>query len=125
LIIIYDGQKYPFDLSDVTVKQALRIEKFMGCPFAEWGKRLQAGGDLAAKQALGWLVLHPDGGVPIEDTDFKIGPFGDAIADAFAAEEAAQQEAAGPVPTVAASNGPTSAESSPENSPQFSAAISP
>jgi len=125
LIIIYDGQKYPFDLSDVTVKQALRIEKFMGCPFAEWGKRLQAGGDLAAKQALGWLVLHPDGGVPIEDTDFKIGPFGDAIADAFAAEEAAQQEAAGPVPTVAASNGRPSAESSPESSPQFSAAISP
>ena len=125
LIIDYDGRQYQFSLDDVTIRQAMAIEKFMGCPFAEWGKRLQAGGDLAAKQALGWLVLHPDGGVPIEDTDFKIGPFGDAIADAFAAEEAAQQAAAGPVPTVAASNGRPSAESSPESSPQFSAAISP
>ena len=105
MIISYDGQQYSFDLDDVTVKQALKIEKYMGCSFAEWGKRLTAGEDMSARQALGWLILHPDGGVPIEDTDFKLGALGKAIEDAFAREA----EAAGgaePDPTAAViSNG--------------------
>ena len=112
MIISYDGRDYPFDMDDVTVKQALKIEKFMGCPFAEWGKKLQAGGDLRARQALGWLILHPDGGVPVEDTDFKMVRLGEALDEAFAAEEAKQQQDAGPVPTGAASTAQTAAAAS-------------
>jgi hypothetical protein len=106
LIINYDGQQYPFDMDDITVKQALKIEKFMGCSFAEWGEKLQAGTDMRARQALGWLILHPDGGVPIEDTDFKLAALAAALDEAFAAEAARQAEKAPPVPTGAVtSNG--------------------
>jgi hypothetical protein len=114
VIINYDGQDYSFDMDDVTVKQALKIEKFMGCSFAEWGKRLQDGGNLHARQALGWLILHPDGGVPIEDTDFKMGALGRALDAAYKAEAITEAE---PVPTAAASNGltPAAAASSPES----------
>lgn len=124
MIIRYDGGEYPFDMDDVTVKQALKIEKFMGCSFTEWGKLLQKGGDLRARQALGWLILHPDGlnkaglPVPVEDTDFKMARMGEALDEAFAAEEAKQKQDAGPVPTGAASTGPTpaaAAASSPES----------
>ena len=125
MIISYEGGQYQFSLDDVTVRQALAIEKFMGCSFAEWGKRLQDGADLRARQALGWLVLHPDGAVSIEDTDFKLVALGNAIEAAFAAEAAGQQEASGPVPTGAALNGRAAAGSSPASSPPSSAAISP
>jgi hypothetical protein len=104
LIINYEGTPYQFDLDDVTVKQALKIEKFMGCSFADWGKRLTAGQDMAARQVLGWLILHQGAGVAIEDTDFKLVALGEALDEAFKAEAAANGEAE-PVPTVAASNG--------------------
>ena len=98
-------------MDDVTVKQALKIEKYMGCSFAEWGKRLQGSDDpkhprepdMRARQVLGWLILHPDGGVPIEDTDFKMGKFGIALDEAWRAEAAGEDGE--PVPTVVASNG--------------------
>jgi hypothetical protein len=111
LIIDYDGKQYQFSLDDVTIRQAMAIEKFMGCPFAEWGKRLQKGDDLPARQALGWLILHPDGKTPIGDTDFKLVALGAALEAAFAAEEAAAGEPERP--TAAASNGRSLQESSP------------
>jgi hypothetical protein len=85
VIITYEGRRYPFSLDDVTVKQALAVEKFMGCSFAEWGKRLQ-GDDVAARQVLGWLILHPAGDVPIGDTDFKMVALARALDEAYAAE---------------------------------------
>lgn len=104
MIINYDGQQYPFDMDDITVKQALKIEKFMGCSFAEWGKRLQAGDDLPARQALGWLILSRGAlDAPVGDTDFKLVALGNALDEAFKAEAPPEAE---PVPTVAAaSNG--------------------
>lgn len=123
MIIKYDGQEYPFDFDDITVQQALKIEKFMDCSFADWGKKLQEGLDLRARQALGWLILHPDGlnkaglPVPVEDTDFKMVKLGEAIDEAFTAEAAKQKQDAGPVPTAAVSTGqmPAAAASSPES----------
>jgi hypothetical protein len=120
LIIKYDGQEYPFDMDDITVQQALAIEKYMGGSFAEWGKKLQEGGDLRARQVLGWLILHPehDGQdlsvlvKAIGDTNFKMVRLGDAIDEAFTAEAAKQEQDAGPVPTVAASTGQTPAAAS-------------
>jgi hypothetical protein len=116
MIIKYDGGEYPFDFDDITIKQGLAIEKFMGCSFTDWGKRLQAGGDLRARQVTGWLILHPDGGVAIEDTDFKMVRLGEAIDEAFKAEEGPAAAPDEPVPTVAASTGQTpaaAADSSP------------
>ena len=124
MIIKYDGADYPFEMDDVAIKQAIKIEKFMGCSFEEWGKKLQAG-DLTARQALGWLILHQgDLSVPIEDTDFKMVALGNALNEAFAAEAAKTAEA-GPVPTGAVLNGQSpAAESSPPNSGQSSDEIS-
>jgi hypothetical protein len=126
LIIHYDGQDYPFDLDEVTVKKALKIEKYMGCSFAEWGKRLQAGEDMAARQVLGWLILHPAGDVEIEDTDFKLVALGNALDTAFAAEAEKQKAAEQPGPTAAVtSNGHTpEAALSPVSSPPSSGEIS-
>lgn len=117
MIIKYDGREYPFDMDDVTIQQALAIEKYMGGSFAEWGQKLQEGVDLRARQALGWLILHPehDGQdlsvlvKAIGDTNFKIVRLGDALDEAFAAEVAKQEQEAGPVPTAAASTGQTPA----------------
>ena len=117
MIIRYDGGDYPFDMDDVALRQAIKIEKFMGCSFEDWGKKLQAG-DLTARQALGWLILHQGVlDVPIEDTDFKMVALGNALNEAFAAE-AAKTEAE-PVPTGASSNGrpPAAALSLPSTPP--------
>jgi len=102
VIIEYEGQRYPFDYAGITIKQAMKIEKFTGRPFGEWGKALSAGGDLGAVQAVGWLVLTGgDMSVQIEDCDFKLAAFGEALTLASAAEEAAEEAAgdAGPRPT--------------------------
>lgn len=125
MIIDYDGQQYPFDMEDITVQQALAIEKYMGCSFAEWGKKLQEGSDLRARQVLGWLILHPDGGTAIGDTNFKLVKLGEALDAAYAAEQGDAGDAE-PVPTVAVSNGqtPGPAASSPESLQPFSAATS-
>lgn len=115
MIITYEGQQYRFDLNDVTVKQALKIERFMGCSFAEWAKRLQAGEDMRARQVVGWLILHQGGDVPIEDTDFRLAALGEAIDKAVALEAAATAPEGEAVPTVAASTGPAAAGSSPQS----------
>lgn len=123
MIIKYDGADYPFDMDDITVKQALKIEKFMGCSFADWGKRLREGSDLRARQVIGWLILHQGKDVPIEDTDFKMVALGDAIDAASRAEEAPAPPE-DEVPTGAASNGRTPEGSSPASSPPSSEEIS-
>lgn len=130
MIISYDGRDYPFDMDDVSIRQALAIEKFMGCSFDEWGKRLQAG-DVQSRQALGWLILHPDSRGPlpelvqaITDTDFKMVALGKALEAAYEAEtEAAAGTEAGPTGAAADSSGqtPAAAESSDESSQPSSA----
>jgi hypothetical protein len=116
--IEYEGESYDFDMADITVKQAIKIEKYLGCPIAEFGERLSPDDkgkspDMMAMQCFGWLILHEGRGVPIEDTDFKVRALTKAITDAVAAEKAAAAEpaAASPVPTVAvpASNGQNAA----------------
>lgn len=128
MIITYDGRDYPFDLDDVTVKQAMAIEKFMGCNFAEWGKRLQSGEDMAARQALGWVILTGgDRSIPIEDTDFKLVALGNALDKAFAAEAAKTveaEQAAGPTAAVTVNGHLSAAASSPASSPPSSGEIS-
>lgn len=130
MIIDYDGQQYPFDMDDVDIQQGLAIEKFMGCSFDEWGKKLMAGNDLAARQALGWLILHPAADVPIEATNFKMVKLGQALNAAYEAEGAtsgAGEAETGPIAAAAESNGHAlaAAASSPASSPPSSGPPSP
>lgn len=125
MIIKYDGQEYPFDFDDISVQQGMAIEKYMGCSFDDWGKKLVEGGDLRARQVIGWLILHPDHDdgrdlaslvQAIGATNFKMQKFGNALDEALEIEAAALKEKEGPVPTGAASTGrkkPAAAASSP------------
>src|SRR6266702_7001120 len=111
--ITYEGKDYDFDFDGITVKQAIKIEKHMGCTLAEWGKRLApededagedaaenaSGVDMQAMQALGWLILFDGKGIPVEDADFKIVSLGEALNAALAAEQAAEAEAEAARPT--------------------------
>ena len=128
MIIIYEGERYPFDMADVTVKQAMKIEAHTGMPFAEWGKAIGAGGNLKALQSLGWLIVqNGDLSAPIEDCDVKMGRLGEAFAaaaDAEAAAEKAAEKAAGPRPTGGTSSGQPEANGTPPPPQLSSAAVS-
>ena len=108
MIIEYEGRRCEFEFDDITVKQAMKIERHTGLKLTEWGDALAAeqGMNLLALQALGWLVLSGGEGA-VEDTDFKLAKLGAAFAAAMTA--AGEQAADAPVPTVAvpASNGQT------------------
>lgn len=109
MIIRYEGADYEFNADEITVKQAIKIEKFMGCTFAEWGERVEKGADLQSLQVAGWLILHGGRDVPIEDTDFAMVKFGQAFTEAAEAEAAAEKAAEAEDPTsAAAANGATS-----------------
>ena len=106
--IEYEGQSYDFDLDDMTVKQALKIEKFIGGPIIDFEKGM-AEGTLPALQCIGWLVLHGGDATPIADVDFKVGKFSRAFQAAAKAEaEAAKVPEPDPTAVAAASNGRTS-----------------
>src|SRR5258707_7560221 len=100
MIIEYEGERYEFDFDDITVKQAMKIEKHTGVKLTDWGDRLEAGGDMLSLQALGWLVLFGGAGA-VDDADFKLVKLGNAFAAAITAQAAAEKAAAGPVPNVA------------------------
>jgi hypothetical protein len=100
VIIEYEGQRYEFDFDDITVKQAIKIEKHTGLTLSQWGKELSPKEDeegssrsLIAMQALGWLVLHGGKDIPIEDCDFKMIKLGEAFAKAAEVEAAARKAA--------------------------------
>ena len=106
--IEYEGESYDFDLDDLTVKQALKIEKHIGGPMMDFEKGMITG-SAVCYQAMGWLIFHHGDSTPIADVDFKFGKLAKGFEAAMAAEREAQ--AAGPDPTAAAaaSNGQTSA----------------
>ena len=95
--IEYEGESYDFDLDDLTVKQALKIEKHLGGPMIEFEKGM-AVGRADCYQVLGWLIFHRGDSTPIADVDFKFGKLAKAFEAAAAAEKDAQ--AAGPDPTA-------------------------
>src|SRR5258708_11038875 len=100
MIIEYEGERYEVDFDDITVKQAMKVEKHTGVKLTDWGDRLEAGGDMLSLQALGWLVLFCRAGA-VDEADFKLVKLGNAFAAASTPQAAAEQPAAGPVPTVA------------------------
>ena len=125
MIVEYEGKSYPFDMEDVTVKQALKIEKHMGGPLADFQKGVGSG-DLAAIQALGWLILAGGDQTPIADMDFKIARFMDAFNAAATAEAAAEAAKAEVDPTVNGHVPASSAQTSGRvSSPTASATYAP
>jgi hypothetical protein len=113
LLITYEGTSYEFDLDDLTLKQAIKIEQHMDGPLEAFEKGI-ATGNLAAYQALGWLILHGgDMSTVIADVDFKIAKLSKAFEAAAKAEAEAAKAQAEPDPTgsghAAASNGRKSA----------------
>src|SRR5258708_23308659 len=99
MIIEYEGERYEFDFDDITVKQAMKIEKHTGVKLTDWGDRLEAGGDMLSLQALGWLVLFGGAGA-VDDADFKLVKLGNAFAAAIPPQAAAGKAAPGPGPTL-------------------------
>ena len=115
--IEYEGVVYDFDFDDITVKQAIKIEKHTGMTLQEWGRALfpeEEGNatDLIAMQALGWLVLYGGRDIPVDDCDFKIMKLIEAFAQAAEREGAAAQEEPDPT-TPAGSNTPGTPASTP------------
>ena len=53
MIITYEGQRYEFDFEDITVKQAIKIEKHTGMGLSEWGKAVAEGAGATAAVG-GW-----------------------------------------------------------------------
>jgi hypothetical protein len=104
MVIEYEGVKYQFDLEDIDILQALKIEQHIGGPMLEFEQGMFKGRAVCV-QVLGWLVLHRgDTDVPIASVNFKYPRLMTAFATAVEAQQAA--EAAGPDPTAAAaSNG--------------------
>jgi hypothetical protein len=115
VIIEYEGTAYDFDLDDLTVKQAIKIEKHIGGPMIEFEKGMLTGSALCY-QVLGWLILHGGDQTPIADVDFKYGKLNRAF-EAAATKEAETAKAE-PDPTAAnghhdvASSVPTSGPAS-------------
>src|SRR5258707_13496672 len=93
IIIEYEGEQFEFDFDDITVKQAMKIEKHTGVKLTDWGDRLEAGGDMLSLQALGWLVLFGGAGA-VDDADFKLVELGDAVSAAITPQAAAGEGAA-------------------------------
>jgi len=114
VIIEYEGERYEFEFDDITVKQAIKIEKHTGVKLTDWGEQLAAGNDWLALQALGWLVLFAGKGA-VDDADFKVGPLASAFATAIndQAEKAAAADAPVPTAAVPASNGQSPAAEEP------------
>jgi hypothetical protein len=104
LQIEYEGKSYAYDLDDITLKQAMKIEAYLGMRFSMWAQVVKEGGDLKALQVVGWLLLeNGDLDKSIDDVDFKIGRMRAAF-DKAAAAEAKPVPEAEPRPTVADSS---------------------
>jgi alpha/beta superfamily hydrolase len=108
LIIDYEGQQYPFDMDDMDIRQALKIEKHIGGTMGDFTEGLTDTIRADCYQALGWLIFHAGDSTPIETVNFKFGKLSKAFAAAAAkeaAEEAAAKAAAGELPDPTATNG--------------------
>jgi hypothetical protein len=101
MLIVYEGQTYPFDFDDIGVQQAIAIERHTGLSFADWGTSLEKGGNLLSLQAMGWLILTGgDLDAPIGGVNFKMAKLGAAFAAAAQAEADAEAAKAGPPPAA-------------------------
>jgi hypothetical protein len=104
LIIDYEGKQYPFDMDDMDIKQALKIEKHIGGTMSDFTDGLLESVRADCYQALGWLIFHHGDQTPIADVNFKFGKLSWAFGEA-AEKEAKAEAAAGELPDPTVSNG--------------------
>jgi hypothetical protein len=90
--IVYEGAEYEFDFDKIRVKQGVKIERYTGMTLTEWSEQLSQGASMLALQAVGWLVLFEGKGA-IDDADFEVKAFGEALSAAGEAQEAAAKAA--------------------------------
>jgi hypothetical protein len=108
VIIDFEGRRYEFDLDDVGVRQAEKIEAHVGGPLMDFQMGL-ATASVKSLQALYWFITTSGNvDVPIATMDFHVIKFSRVASDAMAAAEAAT-EAAEPAadPTMPASSVPS------------------
>lgn len=110
--IEYEGQVYDYDLDDLDVEQALRIEKHIGGTLLDWQNGLGTA-STPAVQALGWIILHDaDLSMPISSVNFKPVKLARAYGEA-AEREAAEAEGEADPTTLAGSSTPATPGSTP------------
>ena len=97
--IDYDGKQYEFDLDEIDVSQATTIKRKFGLTLLSLESGLREG-DPDALRCIYWLMLTQAGErVNIDNVNFKIVKFANAIQQANIREaEAAEAEEAGAGP---------------------------
>jgi hypothetical protein len=96
--IDYEGQTLQFDLEDITIQQATVLKRQLGMTLLALDKGLIEG-DPDALRAVFWLIQSQSGNrVDINEVDFKVVKFANAIQKAVEAEEAEEAEADGKAP---------------------------
>lgn len=104
----FEGRDWELGLSDIDLKPAIVIQGYMGMSINKWVDSLNDKADedggitwsaadqpeyLKSLGALYWLMKQQNGvHYPIADTNFPVGAFSQAMAEAQAAEAAAQIE---------------------------------
>ena len=87
--IEFEGRVYDYDLDDLDVEQAMKIEKHVGGTLLDWEQGLEKV-SAPCFQALGWLVLHSgDLDVPIDGLNFKVMKLARVWIEAMERERAA------------------------------------
>ncbi len=94
--ICYEGKTLQFDLEELTLEQATVIYKRLGLTLLTLDQGLIEGNPDALR-AIFWMIMQQDDSkVQIEDVNFKIVKFANAVQEAVEKEaaEAAEKEAA-------------------------------
>jgi phosphoglycolate phosphatase-like HAD superfamily hydrolase len=95
--ICYEGKELNFDLEELTLEQATVIYKRLGLTLLDLDKGLIEGNPDALRAIYWMIVQNDDPNIQIEDVNFKIVKFANAVQEAVEKEqaEAAEKESAG------------------------------
>jgi hypothetical protein len=89
MTVKYDGEDYQFDMEDITVGQARTLKTVFDVTMGNLGEKL-GDQDPDAMTAVYWLMMvQNDNPVPIDQIDFKIIKFANALNEAFSESEKA------------------------------------
>jgi hypothetical protein len=129
----FEGQAYSFDIDDLTVRQAEKIEAYIGGTLMDFQIGLSTV-SVKCEEALYWFVsTRGNVDVPISFPDLKVAKWSRVVSDAQAAEtaaaeaakKAAEEAAAEPGPTMPAPSAPSPAPAPTPTPPFPEAAIAP
>lgn len=113
--IEFEGTVYDFDERSIRLKQAVKIEKHIGGTLGDWEDGL-ANASAPCLQALAWLIFHGGDATPIDDVDFELLPFAEAVLAGMTAEAEAG-DAVDPTSAPSPPRAGTSASGAPRTGP--------